>query len=100
VWAFARPNKYEPGRGNVVVYNWDQRSSVDVDVSAVVRPGATYEVRDVQNLFGAPVATGTYAGGTISIPMTGTEKTRPLGAVPTIPEHTGVDFGTFVITSR
>jgi hypothetical protein len=100
VWAFARPNKYEPGRGNVVVYNWDQRGSVNVDVSNVVRPGARYEVRDVQNLFGAPIAAGTYAGGAIAIPMTSTEKTRPMGVVPHIPEHTGADFGAFVITSR
>lgn len=100
VWAFARPNKYEPGRGNIAVYNWDLRSAVDVDVSSVVRVGAQYEVRDAQNFYGTPVATGTYNGGTISIPMTGMAKMRPVGSVPHVPEHTGVDFGAFVIFSR
>jgi hypothetical protein len=98
--AFARPNKYEPGRGNVVIYNWDKLNTVDVDVSNIIRAGAQYEVRDVQNIFGTPVLTGTYNGGKISIPMTNMTKTVPLGQVPSIPPHTGVDFGVFVIFSK
>ena len=39
VWTFVRPNKYEAGRGNITIYNWDLRGSVDVDVSGVVKPG-------------------------------------------------------------
>jgi len=43
----------------VVIYNWDLLDSVDVDVSGVIREGAAYEVLDVQNFYGTPVATGT-----------------------------------------
>jgi hypothetical protein len=100
VWTMVRPNKYEPGRGNITIYNWDLRSSVDVDVSKVVSAGATYEVRDAQNFFGAPIATGTYNGGTISIPMTGLAKMRPVGSVGNIPPHSGPQFGAFVIFSK
>ena len=85
VWTFVRPNKYEPGRGNIAIYNWDLRSSVDVDISGVVPAGKQYEVRDAQNFFGAPIASGTYGGGTISIPMTGLTKTRAVGNIPVQP---------------
>lgn len=100
VWSFVRPNRYEPGRGHVVIYNWDLRSRVDVDISAVVKPGARYEIRDAQNFFGAPVASGTYAGGAVSIPMSGLVKAPAVGSVPTAPRHTGPAFGAFVILSR
>ncbi len=100
VWTFVRPNRYEAGRANITIYNWDLKGSVEVDVSGVMTPGARYEVRDAQNFLGAPVASGTYAGGSISIPMTGLMKAAAVGTCPTAPQHTGPAFGTFVIVSR
>lgn len=100
VWTFVRPNKYEPGRAHVAVYNWDLRPAVDVDLSAVLKPGAAYEVRDAQNFYGAPIASGTYAGGAISIPTTGTQKAQAVGNVPSPPRHTGPVFGAYVILTR
>jgi hypothetical protein len=60
VKTFVRPNRYEPGRANITVFNWPKQTSVNVDVSPVLQPGDIYEVRDSQNFFGAAVATGTY----------------------------------------
>jgi hypothetical protein len=100
VWVFVRPNKYEAGRANVAVYNWDFRSSVAADMSAVLKSGESYEVRDAQNFFGAPVASGVYSGGSISIPMTSTAKSTAIGAIPTPPRHTGLEFGAFVVIKR
>jgi hypothetical protein len=100
LWTIVRPNKYETGRGNITIYNWDLKASVDVDVSAAVQPGKQYEVRDAQNFFGPPVASGTYNGGTISIPMTGLAKMRPVGSVGNLPPHSAPQFGAFVIFSR
>jgi uncharacterized protein YjdB len=74
-----RPNAYEPGRGHVIVYNWAGSASVSVDVSPILDLGDTYEVRNVLNYFGAPVATGTYNGGTITLPTTGVRPPSPLG---------------------
>ena len=34
-FAYVRPNAYEPGRANITVFNWDMKSTVAVDVSAV-----------------------------------------------------------------
>jgi hypothetical protein len=97
VHAVIRPNLYEPGRAIIVVYNWDQLSEIDVDVSEVLGTGDVYEVRDVQNYFGDPVATGTFQGGTISVPMNLSLASGPVGNAPVQPEHTGPEFGVFVL---
>jgi hypothetical protein len=94
---FVRPNAYEPGRATVVVYNWGRLGSATADLSGVLSVGATYEVRNVQDLFGSPVATGTFDGGPISIPMGGVNPPTPIGAVPHAPPRTGPDFDVFIV---
>ncbi|HEY3455143.1 MAG TPA: malectin domain-containing carbohydrate-binding protein [Bryobacteraceae bacterium] len=97
IWAFIRPNRYETGRAHIVVYNWDLASSVAVDVSAALTPGTRYEVRDAQNYFGPPVASGVYDGGLIRIPMTGLAIAPASGNVPVEPVHSAPQFGAFVL---
>jgi hypothetical protein len=99
-WTTVRPNKYEPGRANIVIYNWDAKSSVSVNVSGILRSGESYEVRDAMNFFGAPVASGTYSGSPIAIPMTGLTIAPPVGTVPFAPKHTAPEFGTFVLLGK
>jgi len=96
---FVRPNRYEPGRANVIVYNWSRAASVDFDPSAALTVGARYEIRDVQDFFGAPVATGTYTGGTISLPMSDRAPAQPVGIPDGIEasERSEPDFGVFVL---
>ena len=98
VKVFVRPNQYEPGRANITVYNWDKAPVVDVTVSAVLKPGAHYEVRSAQNFFGAPVLTGTYNGAPIHIPMTGLTPATPIGRPA--PPTTGPDFQVFVLLQK
>ena len=93
-----RPNSYEKGRANLIIYNWDKRDAVEADVALVLAKGDAYEVRDPQDWFGAPIAAGTYQGGAISIPM-------KLGkvALPVTPAeftHTPPEFGAFVLLRR
>ena len=93
---FVRPNKYEQGRGHVVIFNWSGLSAVDVDLSSILMVGEAFEVRDAQNFFGPPIVTGTYAGGTVSIPMTSTLMVPPVGITP-LYFHTSSEFGAFVV---
>jgi len=65
-----------------------------------VRVGDVYEIRNVQDFFGAAVATGTYGGGPVDVPMSGVTPVPPIGGSPTPPPQTGPDFGVFVVTSR
>lgn len=93
-----QPSRYEPGRANVIVYNWARQSSIDVDLSAVLQPGQLYQVLDVQDFYGLPVASGAYSGGSIKIPI------RSHGAVPSITGKntaaTGIEFAAFVVVPK
>ncbi len=92
-----RPNQYEAGRANIVVYNWEQRATVDLDLSAVLNAGDRYVVRNVQDFDGTPVASGTYTGGSIQLPMTGITPPAPVGRAFTPPPVTGPTFNVFVV---
>ena len=82
----ARPNLYEPGRAHLAVYNWDLQETVDVDLQGLVEGGAAFEVRNVLDYFGPPVASGVYSGQPVVLPMAGTDS--------------GPEFNAFVLTSR
>jgi hypothetical protein len=95
---FVRPNAYEAGRANLVVYNWEKTATVAVDVSSVLHAGDMWEVTDAENWFGGPIAQGVYAGGTITVPMTGLAASQPIGLSMTTPfRHTAPEFGVFVL---
>jgi hypothetical protein len=94
-WIYIRPNKYEQKRANITIYNWDLSPSVNVDLSGVLVAGDQFMIQDSQNFFGPPVASGTFSGGTVSIPMTNLQKAAPVGFAA--PAHTAPLFGTFVV---
>jgi hypothetical protein len=96
-WSFVRPNKYEPGRANITIYNWDLKSTVSVDVSGVLKKGASYVLKDAQDFFGPPVLSGIYKGTPLSIPMTGKAVSKPNGNIPTAPKNTAPEFGVFIL---
>ena len=99
VKVFVRPNAYEPGRGNVIVFNWDLKQFVSVDISSVgLRDGEPFEIRDAQNYFGSPIISATYDGRPIRVPMNLSQISTPVGNVERIPGHTAPEFAAFVIT--
>ena len=64
-------NRYETGRGHVTVFNWQNLTTVNADISSFMPNGANWAAYNAQNPLGSAVATGTnYAGGTITLPMT------------------------------
>ena len=97
---FVRPNAYEAGRANVVVYNWARQDTVAVALSGVLQRGDRYAVYNVQDFFGAPVAGGVYAGEAVRIPMKGVAPPAPIGGAPQPPPLTGSAFGVFVVMKR
>lgn len=94
---YVRPNLYEAGRANIAVYNWDNRSSVAVDLSKVLNVGDNFEIRDAQDFYGTPVVNGTYTGAAVNVPMILTKVATPVGNVTVPPVHTPPEFGTFVV---
>jgi len=96
VRVIVRPNKYEQGRANIIVLNFDKNSSVSVDLSnSGLTGGQSYEIRDAQNFFGGPVVTGTYNGGSVTLPMN-LSNVSPMVNYTT-PAHTSPEFGAFVV---
>lgn len=93
------PNQYEAGRAFIVVYNFPLQAAVDVDLSSVLTAGRPFEIRNVQDVFGTPVVTGTYAGATVSIPMGGVQPPVPIGRATRPAPETGPDFDVFLVTS-
>jgi hypothetical protein len=100
VWTSVRPNQYETGRANVVIFNWDLKPAVAVDLSSSgIKVGDSYQIRDAENWYGGPVVSGVYNGSPVNIPMTGLTVVQPFGSVPYAPSHTAPQFGAFVLLS-
>ncbi len=94
-----RPNAYETGRGNIIIYNWSNSSSVSVDLSSLgLTNGQAYEIRNVQHYFTNPI-TGTYnsSNPTVLINMNDTEVTQPVGTDLPTRYTTMPEFGAFVV---
>jgi hypothetical protein len=96
---FVRPNRYEKGRANIVVYNWDKLDKVAVDVRSVLDAGAGYEVRNAEDFFAPAVLSGTFDGQPLQLPMTGLTVAKPMAALQT-PAPTGPTFNVFVLLPK
>ena len=82
-----------------MVYNFGHQGTVSADLSGIgLGMGQRYEVRNVQDLFGAPVASGTVAGKTIRIPLAGVTPPVPVGVATSPAPRTGPAFDVFLLT--
>jgi len=90
------PNQYESGRANIVVYNWEELSTVSINPSEILSNNQSYKVYDAQNYLGDPIASGTYTNGSsINISMDSTTVADPIGI--SAPPHTSSEFGAFIL---
>lgn len=91
-----RPSLHGAGRANIIVYNWGRQGSTMVPLGNVLSPGDRYEIRNVQNLFGTPVAAGTFSGASVSLSLGGVTPPAPVGWANRAP-RSGPDFDVFVV---
>src|SRR3989440_3030273 len=93
-----RPNQYEPGRANIIVYNWEQQSAVSVDVSGILNRGDRYVVQNAEDFYGPSTASGIYTGRPLDLPMVGITPPSPVGIATAQPAPvTGPTFNVFVL---
>lgn len=96
---FVRANLYRPGRGHLIIYNWDRSDSVDVDLSPIVRIGASYKIYNVLDLHGQPALRGLFDGGKVSLPISTVPFPSPIGQRTRAPLVMDQEFSTFVVIS-
>jgi hypothetical protein len=95
-----RPNKYEQGRANIVVWNWTKKASTSVNLSSSgLLNGDTYKILDAQNYLGAPVASGVYssASPSVTLPLNLTAVSPITGNIRYSNTHTPREFNVFVL---
>ncbi|MCC7009016.1 MAG: right-handed parallel beta-helix repeat-containing protein [Acidobacteria bacterium] len=92
-----RLNRFDPDRASLVVFNWDARPTVAVDLGAFLRDQDAFEIVDVQNYFAPPVLAARWTGQAVMLPMSGREPAMPAGVASRRPRHTGPVFGVFVV---
>ncbi len=92
------PNDYERGRAHVVVYNWENRASVSLDLSSVLNINDKFSIYDVENIF-EPLLTGTYQGD-VQLPLNQSEIISPIGMGNFKMSHTSSEFGCFLVVSQ
>lgn len=101
----ARANKYEPGRVQIVVFNWDKDATAQVYLHGpklddkgrhLLKPGTKYRIVSATNFYGEPIVSGTYDDRTITLPLTPTKAPPPIGfTAPTPP--TEPEFGAYIL---
>jgi len=96
VQGIVRRNLYETNRVNIIVFNWDLREQVQVDLGSFLQKGAMFEVRNAEDFFGPPVFKGKYTEQPIALPMKDLNCVKALG-VQESPVATWPQFGLFVL---
>jgi hypothetical protein len=99
VAVFVRPNQYEAGRAHIAVYNWAEQAAITLDLSALLVPGARYEIHNVQDLSGEPVVSGTSTDAPIQLPLAAVPPPEIIGGWVEEPPTTGPVFNVYVLTS-
>jgi hypothetical protein len=99
-----QPLDYNTNRWYICVNSTGGRTNATVSLSIIgFSTGQVYELRDAQNFF-TVVASGSYGGGSVSLPLTLTNVDPEPGITNFVNRHSNVDapglFNVFVLTRR
>jgi hypothetical protein len=64
-----RPNKYDPQRANLAIFNWETKEEVAVDTGDFLKVGDRYRLMNPRDFYGKPVHAGVADGKPIRVPM-------------------------------
>ncbi|MFB0525402.1 MAG: RCC1 domain-containing protein [Phycisphaerae bacterium] len=75
LWVFIQPNKYEPDRAHLIVYNWPKTETVSINLAKLwkVKKAQQYQYRivNVEDIWGQPVAEGKLDDTPVELRITG-----------------------------
>jgi len=88
---FVFDNKYEDGRGNIAVFNWDGHDHVTVDLTSVLAPGQAYRIYNCLDIDqtitrATPVVRGTFDARPVRLPMRKAEESTWFDAFLVLPD--------------
>jgi hypothetical protein len=63
------PNRYDPDRAHLVIFNWQKAKEVRVPSSPFLKKGDSYRLMDPKNLYGKPLFAGKCKSDSLRIPM-------------------------------
>jgi hypothetical protein len=66
-----RPNRYDPLRANLAIFNWTKQCTAEVHLEPFLKPGQTFRLLDPRNFYGRPVFQSVYDGTPIRVPVQG-----------------------------
>ena len=66
-----RPNRYDPNRANLAVFNWAKKATVDVAPDSFLKVSDKYRLLSPREFYGKPVISGTFDGKPIRVPIDG-----------------------------
>ena len=97
---FVDANMEDKRRGRIVIYNYDDKDNVNVDLSSILQLGEVYRVHSVFGLFETPLLSGVYDGSEIAVPMGTVSPPQPNGDPDGVAEDDGPKkkFGVFIVT--
>ncbi len=94
---FIMPNKYEHGRSNIAIYNWEGASAVQINVSnSGLKAGDIYELINVMDYYNDIITDTLSTSGIITVPMTGHTFAPVIGSSKASVSQFPI-FGVFVI---
>ena len=64
-----RPNKYDPDRAHLAVYNWRKAPVAPVDLHEFLDEGERFRIMSALDFFGEPVVEGVYTGDPVEVPV-------------------------------
>ncbi len=65
------PNKYDPNRAHLAIYNGAKAAEVPVDASSFLKSGDRFRLMNPRDFFGKPLLEGTADGQPLRVPMSG-----------------------------
>jgi hypothetical protein len=69
--AVLRPNKYDPRRAHLALFNWAKGPAMEVGLGAFLKKGDRYRLMSPRDFFGKPALAGTYDGKRVRVPLAG-----------------------------
>ncbi len=66
-----RPNRYDPDRANLAIFNWTKQPAVELKPASFLKRGDRYRFIDPRDFFGKPVTSGTFDGRSIRLAVEG-----------------------------